>query len=267
MFFLVQHHALHSRQDCKIDMVVNGESLQTPNKQSVSERGLFTAHGFICLCRTRKSLRGTRRVVRSQIWGLPWQSSSWDLALWLPGPRFNPCLGSLRSHKPCSKAKENRRANLKIRLWTSLPGSASFLYILAAPSSFVSTVFCLYPSRHKRHDPSWVCVSAIYDAFRLPNTIHLAMKENSFVLLPSVCGKLHFWWAKLLAFFTWQVENMSWRPWPQVKNLRNPVPHLPQSFEGETAPIPVVLWAMFVICWFSLANTYTHNYSCKRTLY
>lgn len=82
-------------------------------------------------------------------------------------------------------------------------------------------VLCLRPSQHRRSDPSWVCVSPINDAFRLPNIIQLAMKGNSFVLLPSDCGKLHFWWAKLLAFCTQQVENRSWWPGPQVKNLRN----------------------------------------------
>lgn len=57
---------------------------------------------------------------------------------------------------------------------------------------YIHSVLSLHHSPYLRHDPFWVCASTIYDAFRLPNTICLAMKENSFVLLPPCVGNCIF---------------------------------------------------------------------------
>ena len=44
------------------------------------------------------------------VWGIPWQSSGWDLVLSLPGSRFSSLVGELRSHKllSCQKKKKKR---------------------------------------------------------------------------------------------------------------------------------------------------------------
>lgn len=57
---------------------------------------------------------------------------------------------------------------------------------------YIHSVLSLHHSPYLRHDHFWVCASTIYDAFRLPNTICLAMKENSFVLLPPCVGNCIF---------------------------------------------------------------------------
>lgn len=121
----------------------------------------------------------------------------------LGAPLWLPCTGSVSARGVTSEAVYRTRMHLFLEgeemVWwnvTSNPqGRLQGQAVNAGPlcpGSRSSQPVCthpgcsLHPSPYLMPDPFWDCISPIYDAFRLPNTIHLAMKENSFVLLPLV---------------------------------------------------------------------------------
>lgn len=72
------------------------------------------------------------------------------------------------------------------RICPLCPGSRSNQPVCTHPG------LSLHRSPYLMPDPFGDYISPIYDAFRLPNTIHLAMKEYSFVLLPLCMGNCIF---------------------------------------------------------------------------
>ena len=226
MLFPIQHGALHSRQDCRIDMVGGGEPLQVPNSGGVSERGLimklFTAHGYIYLRRTRKSFGGTCRTIK--------------------------------------KANSNQIMNSAPKICILSPYTGNIQIVC------IHTIFCLHPNWHK----SMILLGSVSLQFMMLSDYQIQFiwqwKEIVLCYCPPCVGNCIFdqqsYWPS--SCNSWERELVAGA---SGEKSQEPVPRLPPPIEGEAAPIPVVLWTMFVICWFSLANTYTNNYPCKRMLY
>lgn len=166
---------------------------------------------------------------------------------------------------PLVEHVEPSKRQTRVRLWTQLPRSASFPHVLATSRSFVST-FCLHPNRHK----SMILLGSVSLQLMMLSDYQIQFiwqwKEIVLCYCPPCVGNCIFDEQSC-----WPSSRNSWEhelvAGASGEKSQEPVPRLPPPIEGEAAPIPVVLWTMFVICWFSLANTYTNNYPCKRTLY